>query len=306
MAEAGQGDFLSQLTAATSTGHLVQLVAEILHDSDLFYGHGTDNPDDEAYSLVFSVLDIPFDEAESRWEQPLAEQAVEHVVEVLDKRINQRIPLPYLTGVAWFAGLPFVIDERALIPRSPFAELILEHFQPWLDYEQPIRVLDMCTGNGCIGIAIAHHMPDATVDIVDISADALQLAKQNVAQHQVGDRVEVIQSDLFEVIAGRQYDLIVSNPPYVPASSMQDLPVEYRHEPVMALQADNEGMVIVDRMLRQASDYLIDEGLLIIEVGEIWEAVEQAYNLPFVWLEFEHGGEGVFLLHKQDLQFLNN
>ena len=307
MAEVDQESLQLLLATSTSIGHLVQQVARLLDKSDLFYGHGTDNPDDEAYSLVFSTLDLSFDDAQACWNRKPDKAGIHRVAGILEQRINQRIPLPYLTGIAWFAGLPFHVDQRALIPRSPFAELILQAFYPWIQSDEPLKVLDMCTGNGCIGIAIAHHMPNTQVDIVDLSAEALQLARMNVELHQVAERVEITQSDLFDSLAGRQYDLIVSNPPYVPASSMRDLPVEYQHEPLMALQADNEGLAIVDRILHQADRFLKKDGCLIVEVGEIEQAVHERYaSLPFVWLEFEFGGEGVFLLHKHDLKGLHD
>ena len=197
--------------------------------------------------------------------------------------------------------MPFHVDNRALIPRSPIAQLLEQGYSPWLQPERELRILDMCTGNGCIAIATAAYMPDAKVDAVDISVSALELARQNVELHGLSDQVEVIESDLFTELEGRQYDLIVSNPPYVPHQSMLELPVEYTHEPVMALEAEDDGMAIVDKILRQSSRYLKENGILIVEVGEIQQAVDARYNLPFTWLEFERGGEGGFLLNKTDL-----
>jgi len=302
LAEVDTASLKAILAISSSIGHLVQTVARELDQHDLFYGHGTDNPDDEAYSLVFSALDIAFDDAEACWDQPPEADGIEKVAGLLSKRINERVPLPYLTGIAWFAGLPFHIDRRALIPRSPIAQLLEQGYSPWLQPQAAPRVLDMCTGNGCIGIASAAYMEDAKVDIVDISASALALARENVALHELKDRVEVVESDLFSALQGRQYDLIVSNPPYVPHESMLKLPSEYSHEPVMALEAEDEGMAIVDKILRQSSRFLKENGILIVEVGEIQQAVEKRYNeLPFTWLEFERGGEGVFLLNRADL-----
>lgn len=302
MAEINQAALRSALAASTSIGHLVQTVARELGLHRLFYGHGTDNPSDEAYALVFAVLDFSFDEAETVWEYPVSESDIDKVGDCLYRRIHERLPLPYLTGIAWFAGMPFHIDERALIPRSPIAELLEQGYSPWLQPQGELRILDMCTGNGCIGIASAAYINDATVDIVDISASALELARQNVDTHELSDRVNVIESDLFDALEGRQYDLIVSNPPYVPHTSMPELPDEYAHEPVMALEAEDEGMAIVDKILRQSARYLKEDGILIVEVGEIQSAIESRYNtLPFTWLEFERGGEGVFLLNKTDL-----
>jgi len=292
----------SALEVSTSIGHLVQSVAKQLRQKDLFYGHGTDNPDDEAYALVFAVLDISFDDAKMLWEEPLSPGDVDKVTECLYRRIHDRMPLPYLTGIAWFAGMAFHVDHRALIPRSPIAQLLELGYSPWLQPEKELRILDMCTGNGCIAIATAAHMPDASVDAVDISTSALALARQNVELHDLSDKVDVIQSDLFTELEGRQYDLIVSNPPYVPHQSMIELPAEYAYEPVMALEAEDNGMAIVDKILRQSPRYLKENGILIVEVGEIQQAVEKRYNeLPFTWLEFERGGEGVFLLNRADL-----
>ena len=300
-----------QLLKATgqplTVGSLIHQLAEVFRSRHLFYGHGTDNPDDEAYSLVFTTLGIDFSEADAAWNKKVNQAQLDAVISIAVKRINERVPLPYLTGEAWFAGLRFITDSRALIPRSPFAELIQEEFSPWLRQKPGIRILDMCTGNGRMGIAAAVYLPGIKVDLVDVSAEALELCRANVELHEVADRVEVIQSDLFEELAGRQYDLIISNPPYVPASSMAELPVEYLHEPEIALQADEEGMAIVDRILQQAADFLSDGGVLIVEVGEIADIVHQQYpSLPFIWLEFEHGGEGVFLLQKKDLMEWHN
>ena len=295
-------DIQSRTSGALTVGSVVSVLGDLLQAQDLYYGHGTDNSHDEAFALVFSVLELDFDRAETLWQQPVAPDQLDAIVALAGRRIQERLPLPYLTGEAWFAGIRFRIDKRALIPRSPIAELIMEQFQPWVASRNGPRVLDMCTGNGCIGIASALYMPGAQVDLVDVSTSALELARENIAMHGVESRVEIIHSDLFANLAGRKYDLIVSNPPYVPASSMSDLPVEYRHEPEMALLADDRGMAVVHRILTDAAHYLNDNGVLIVEVGEIAEQVHEHYRqLPFIWLDFEHGGEGVFLLHKDDL-----
>lgn len=291
-----------QFSDCITVGALVQSLADAFRSSDLFYGHGTDNPDDEAYALVFFAAGFDFAQTDEVWDNLPESQLLQSVASLASRRIAKRIPLPYLTGEAWFAGLKFIIDPRALIPRSPFAELIQNQFSPWVDTHGPLRVLDMCTGNGCIGIATSIYLPDSVVDIVDISTDALDVARQNVEYHGVIERVNIIESDLFAELTDQKYDLIVSNPPYVPASSMVNLPVEYRHEPQQALQAEDEGMAIVNQLLNQSADHLNPGGSLIVEVGEIEEAVHERYKqLPFTWLEFEHGGEGVFLLHDADL-----
>lgn len=294
-------DLEALLPAPPTVGTLVEGVDTLLSKHPLHFGHGTQNPSDEAYALVFDLLDLAYDEAEAQWGNPVSDDQIRSIVAGLRKRIEDRLPLPYITGTAWFAGLPFKSDARALIPRSPIAELLESGFAPWLQTERP-HILDLCCGGGCIGIAAAVHMPAASVDLADLSADALELARENILRHGVADRVKPIQSDLFAALKGRQYDLIVCNPPYVPASSMAQLPQEYHHEPGMALEAADAGMVIVDKILKESGNYMKNNGILVTEVGEIQAAVEQRYNaLPFVWLDFERGGEGVFLLQRQDL-----
>lgn len=301
-------DLRSQIQQPATVGVLLEKIADVFKQYPLFYGHGTENADDEAYALIFTVLDLIFDDPQSQADMEVSAEVLDKILDITCRRVNERMPLPYLTGVAWFASLPFTIDQRALIPRSPFAELIQNEFVPWLPEVWNKKALDLCTGNGCIGIAVAVWLAELKkVDLVDISTDALELARANVERHGVSERVNVIQSDLYESLPDEQYDLIVSNPPYVPASSMTDLPPEYAHEPVMALQADDDGMAIVDRLLHESAKYLTDEGILIIEVGEIADAVNERYaSLPFTWLEFEHGGEGVFMLRKDDLVAFNN
>lgn len=306
-AETFSQQFKRKLSSCSTIGELVEELSEVFQSADLFYGHGTDNPADEAYALIFFVAGYEFSETEAVWENKPDEGLISGVVNIASRRVLERIPLPYLTGEAWFAGLRFHIDPRALIPRSPFAELIQNGFSPWVETDRSMKILDMCTGNGCIGIASSVYLPNAEVDIVDLSPDALEIARKNVIEHGVSDKVNVIQSDLFTELKGRKYDLIVSNPPYVPASSMAELPVEYRHEPEMALHADDQGMAIVDQLLSQSADYLNKDGTLIIEVGEIADAVHERYaQLPFTWLEFEYGGDGVFLLHAADLQCMGD
>lgn len=300
-------DLYGQLADALTVAELVGRLGSILELHELHYGHGTDNPRDEAYALVFSALRLDFTGADRIWDNPVSRTDIRPVIDLAARRISKRMPLPYLTGEAWFAGLEFRIDERALIPRSPLAELIERGFAPWIDTRRGLQILDMCAGNGCIGIAAAVYLSHATVDIVDISKDALELAGQNIELHGVRDRVMAIHSNLFENLDGKCYDLIISNPPYVPAGSMANLPIEYRYEPEIALQAGDEGMAIVDALLLQSAGYLNDDGILIVEVGEIEQAVHRRYSrLPFIWLEFERGGEGVFLLHKRDLQGSSN
>ena len=217
-------------------------------------------------------------------------------------RVLRRLPAAYLMGRMWFAGLEFEVDPRVIVPRSPFAELITAGFEPWLEPERVRRIVDLGTGSGCIAIACALRFPQATVDAVDLSADALSVATRNVERHAVGDRLRLHRGDLFEPLGHAVYDLIVSNPPYVSDAEMEALPQEYLHEPDMALRAGGDGLDIVRRLLRDADAHLAPGGVLIVEVGNSDERLQQAYpGVPFLWLEFEHGGGGVFLLTKDDL-----
>lgn len=283
-------------------GAIIRVTGSILAGSSLSYGHGTANPDDEAYALVFDLLDLDYLDSEQLWNSRIDDAWLDRVALALQQRIEERRPLPYITGRAWFAGLAFDCDDRALVPRSPIAELIESGFLPWYQGPGDCRILDLCTGGGCIGIAAAIHMPGSRVDLADISPDALALARQNLEKHQVSDRVRLIQSDLFDSIEYDHYDIIVSNPPYVPPSSMEVLPAEYHHEPRQGLEAGDEGLQFVDKILKESGNYLNDNGILITEVGEIQAVVEQRYNqLPLTWLEFDRGGEGVFLVDKAGL-----
>jgi len=224
------------------------------------------------------------------------------LLEKIHSRVRSRLPVPYITKKAWFCGLPFYVDERVLIPRSPIAELIETRFSPWVDPDEVYDVLDLCTGSGCIAIACAYAFEHARIDASDLSRDALDVARYNIQQHGLLDRVRLFEGDLFLALPKHRYDIIVSNPPYVGAKEMEDLPNEYTHEPSLALASGEFGLDIVDRMLKMAYHYLKDDGILVVEVGNTANLMEEHYpRLPFVWLEFERGGEGVFLLTKQDL-----
>lgn len=267
------------------------------NEAGLYFGHGTDNPLDEAVVLVLHALHLPHDLPPTYLDGRLTPGEKEAVVRLFRQRIDQRKPAPYLTHEAWFSGLPFHVNEHVLIPRSPIAELIEHGFSPWLEAERVERVLDLCTGSGCIGIACAFAFPEATVDLSDISPEAIEVAQRNITRHLLAEQVEAIESDLFAGLKGRHYDLIVSNPPYVSREEMETLPLEYRREPVLALEADDEGLAIVDRILRDALDHLNPGGILVVEVGNSAPALEERYpEVPFLWLEFERGGHGVFLL----------
>lgn len=271
-------------------------------EAGLFYGHGNEDAFNEASQLLLSSVNLPVNELPELFlDARLTSDEKDKLLCLIEKRIEQRIPLPYLTHEAWFAGLPFYVDERVLIPRSPFAELIDNQFQPWLESPDELdRILDLCTGSGCIAIALAMAFPEATVDAVDISEDALAVADINIKKHELQDQVRAIQSDCWQAIEPQQqYDLIVSNPPYVGAEEMAGLPAEYRHEPASALEAADNGLALVREILLNAADYLSDNGLLFVEVGNSDLAVDAAWpDMAFIWLEFESGGHGIFMLDK--------
>ncbi|QQS53658.1 MAG: 50S ribosomal protein L3 N(5)-glutamine methyltransferase [Candidatus Competibacteraceae bacterium] len=285
---------------------LIRWGASRMNEADLHFGHGTDNAIDEAAALVLHALHLPPDLHAEYFQSRLTPTEKQAVLHLLQRRITERKPAAYLTQRAWFMGLPFYVDERVLVPRSPLAELIERHFAPWLPDSRAVGgILDLGTGSGCIGLACAYAFPDARVDLADISAEALEVARRNVDEHGLEDQVEVIQSDLFSALKGRHYDLIISNPPYVGLEELDSLPAEYQHEPRLGLVAGAEGLDVVVEILRQAADYLSRDGLLIVEVGNAQYALCAALpDVPFTWLEFEHGGQGVFLLNAAQLRRL--
>ncbi|WP_428771733.1 50S ribosomal protein L3 N(5)-glutamine methyltransferase [Vibrio sp.] len=280
---------------------LIRWTVSRFNAANLFFGHGTDNAWDEAVQLILPTLYLPIDIPSHVLNSRLTSSERMRVVERVVKRINERTPTAYLTNKAWFCGLEFYVDERVLVPRSPIAELIQANFQPWL-VEEPMRIMDMCTGSGCIAIACAHAFPDAEVDAIDISTDALQVAEQNIQDHGMEQQVFPIRSDLFRDLPQEQYNLIVSNPPYVDEEDMNSLPQEFTHEPELGLAAGSDGLKLVRRILANAADYLTDNGILICEVGNsMVHMIEQYPHIPFTWIEFEHGGHGVFMLTKAQL-----
>lgn len=269
----------------------------------LTFGHGTDNAIDEAAWLVLHALALPLDLPETWWDSRLAHAERCRVETSLRMRLATRKPAAYITREAWFMGLPFYVDERVLIPRSPIAELIEAGFSPWLDPDTINRAMDLCTGSGCIGLAMATVLPDAEVWLSDLSPEALAVARRNMREHGLEDRVTLIVSDVFEGFADAPgFDLIVANPPYVDAGEMAQLAPEYRHEPALGLAAGRDGLDIVRRILAGARAHLNPGGVLIVEVGNSQPALEAAFpDLPFTWLEFAGGGEGVFLLTREQL-----
>ena len=284
---------------------MVRWAVSRMSEAGLYYGHGTDNPADDALVLVAHALSLPWSMADGFRGARLTRSEREVVMPLLEQRILHKVPTPYITGVAWFCGRPYMVDERVLIPRSPIGELIEQRFAPWLAQgTEPARILDLCTGSGCIGIACAHAFPEAEVELLDLSFDALAVAEDNIEQHEVGDRVVALQSDLYAAASGK-YDLIVTNPPYVDADDMACLPQEYHHEPEMALAAGNDGLDLVHTILSEAKEYLTDDGLLVLEVGNSYPALIEAYpDLPFIWPEFERGGHGICILQACHLQNL--
>ncbi len=275
--------------------------ASRFNQARLFFGHGTDNAWDEAVFLVLSAINLPPDTDARVLDARLTGDEKQRVAMFLERRINERLPAPYITGEAWFAGLPFHVDERVLIPRSPIAELVEHGFEPWLS-DEPGRILDLCAGSGCIGIACALVFPGARVDLADISGDALVVAQDNIDRHELAGRVHAIQSDLFSGLADARYDLIVSNPPYVDAEDFAGMPPEYRHEPELALVSGQDGLDFTRRLLREAPYHLEPHGVLIVEVGNSAGAFDAAFpEFPVTWLEFERGGHGVFVISREQL-----
>jgi len=276
---------------------LIRHGAAAFEHAGLAYGHGTDNAIDEAAALVFHALDLDHAQAEAAYATRPDAGSVAHVLALFDERIERRVPAAYLMGRMWFAGLEFEVDSRVIVPRSPFAELIHVEFRPWIQPERVRRILDIGTGSGCIAIACAVAFPNAQVDAVDVSPQALEVARRNVARHGLGARVHLHLGDVYEPLGDARYDLIVSNPPYVSDAEMQALPPEYLHEPDLALRAGADGLDVVRRILAGLPEHLEPHGALFVEVGDSDVRVQEAFpDLPLTWLEFEHGGGGVFLL----------
>ena len=282
---------------------LLRFAVSRFQAADLFYGHGTDNAYDDAAYLILHKLKLPLTHLQPFLDARLLPQEIDAVLNVLQRRVEQRKPAAYLTNEAWLGEYKFYVDERVIVPRSFIAELLRQHLQPWVDYPELIHnALDMCTGSGCLAILMADAFPDAQIDAVDLSADALAVAQRNIDDYGLGDRIEPIRSDLFTGLQGRQYDLIISNPPYVNAPSMAELPAEYRAEPEMALASGDDGLDAVRLLIDNAPQFLSPHGLLVVEIGHNREELEAAYpELPFTWLETSGGDGFVFMLTMEQL-----
>jgi ribosomal protein L3 glutamine methyltransferase len=293
---------MSEVSHKQTVGDLIQRGARRLKRAKVFFGHATENAVDDAAALVLHALKLRHEATPAIYSKRINTAAQKRAEELISRRIEQRIPAVYLTGETWFAGHRFHVDPRVLIPRSPLAELIERQFRPWVDARRVRSIVDIGTGSGCIAIACAKAFPRAHVDAVDICEDALEVAKINVRRHRLARRVRLVKSDHFKELGGETYDIIVANPPYVGARELKSLPPEYRHEPRLALAAGPAGLDSVRIILRQAGQHLRPGGILVVEVGNTDRAVQRAYReLPFVWLEFERGGGGVFLLTADQL-----
>jgi len=287
-----------------SIGDYCRYGASLFNQAELFYGHGTDNALSEALTLVMFAIALPEDMADEVMNCRLLDQEKQNILALFTQRVETQKPVAYITNVAYFARLPFYVDERVLVPRSPIGELIENHFHPHFSENNPPQsILDLCTGSGCIAIACASYFPDAEVDAADLSIDALNVALMNIENHGLSEQVIPIQSDVFSGVEGQKYDLIVTNPPYVDQADINSLPAEFTHEPEMGLGCGEDGLDIVRIILAQSSQYLNEDGILICEVGNSQYHVESLYpEVDFTWLSFERGGHGVFMLNKAQLE----
>ena len=285
------------LTTLSTLRDYIRWAASRFTQAGVSFGHGTVTSLDEAAALVLHTVYQPYNLVEAYLDTVLTMSERQTVVDIINRRINEKIPAAYLTHEAIFAGLSFYVDDRVLVPRSPIAELIEQRFSPWVDEDQVGRILDLCTGSGCIAIACAYAFPEASVDAVDLSVDALAVAEINIENHQVSDSVTLYQSDLFKKLPATLYDVVVSNPPYVCHEEWEQLPREFRAEPDMGFKGGHTGLDIVLRILVDTDGYLAEQGILIVEVGSSAETLQNTFpDVPFYWLDFERGGDGVFLL----------
>ncbi|WP_426358053.1 50S ribosomal protein L3 N(5)-glutamine methyltransferase [Pseudocolwellia sp. HL-MZ19] len=291
-----------------TTGDFVRFAASQFNQADLYFGHGMVNAWDEAISLIMFTLNLPEDLFEQVFTCQLTSEEKQDVLTIIERRIVEEIPAAYLTNQAVFANLPFYVDQRVLVPRSPIGELIQKKFSPFISEQNPpARILDLCTGSGCIAIACSYAFPDADIDAVDLSIDALNVANINIENHGLSEQVIPIQSDVFSGVEGQVYDLIVTNPPYVDQDDVDSLPQEYLHEPEMGLGCGEDGLDIVRKILAESAEHLSENGILICEVGNSQIHVSSVYpEVPFKWLTFERGGHGVFMLTKAELEKFSN
>lgn len=282
---------------------LLRFAVSQFNKAELFFGHGSANAYDEAVYLILHTLHLPLEQLAPFIDARLTSDEQAQVLGIIERRISEKKPAAYLTNEAWLGDYNFYVDERVIVPRSFIAELLQTQLEPWVTEPDSIRsAMDLCTGSGCLAILMAHAFENATIDAVDISTDALAVANKNVGNYQLQDRIQLIESDLFDKISGHRYDLIISNPPYVNAESMEKLPKEYIHEPKNALESGDDGLDATRIILRDAANYLSDDGLLIVEIGHNRDYLEQAYpKTPFTWLETSAGDEYVFLLHRDQL-----
>lgn len=281
----------------------IRLGVSRFNAAGIYFGHGTDNAWDEALAIVLHALHLPMDSDDKILDARLLDEEKAAILALFRLRIEERVPVPYLTHTAWFCGLPFYVDERVLIPRSPIAELINAGFSPWYQGAYPYRILDLCAGSGCIGIACAYAFDEAEVVLADISADALDVAETNIARLEMEESVFILQSDLFDEVDGL-FDIIVCNPPYVDAVDFSAMPEEFRHEPSMALQSGDFGLHHPLQILRSAASFLTDDGILVLEVGNSGQHLEAFYpGVDFNWVDLQRGGHGVLVMSRAELEY---
>ncbi|WP_416191063.1 50S ribosomal protein L3 N(5)-glutamine methyltransferase [Neisseria sp. CCUG12390] len=281
---------------------ILRFAVSRFNDAELFFGHGSDNAYDEAAYLILHTLNLPLDMLDPYLDAKLLQTEKEEVLALVERRVTERLPVAYLTNQAWQGDFDFYVDERVIVPRSFIYELLGEPLTPWIEYPELVnRALDLCTGSGCLAIQMAHHYPAAEIDAVDLSLDALEVAAINVEEYGLEDRISLIHTDLFEGLDGT-YDLIVSNPPYVDAESVDTLPDEYLHEPELALGSGEDGLDATCQIILHAAKFLNPRGVLLVEIGHNREVLEAAYpELPFTWLETSGGNGFVFLLTREQL-----
>jgi len=285
-----------------TVGELLEGAEARLARARLHYGHGTGDARDDAAALVFHALGLPHESAPASYRLPVAPAAAARAMALVERRIRERVPSAYLTGVTWFAGHEIRVGPGVLVPRSPIAELCAAGFAPWVDPARVGRVLDIGTGSGCIAIAAAYALPKARIDATDVSPRALAIARDNVRRHGLGRRVRVLRADVYDGLGNRRYDIVVSNPPYVSDAEMRRLPREHRAEPASSLRAAKRGLAIVERIVAGAKRHLTASGILVVEVGNAAPRVQRRFpGLPLTWLEFEHGHAEVFLLRAADI-----